>query len=121
VDVGVGKHPFVTLGIGAQANNREVDIAATERTQQSVDVPADAAAVTRNTRGVNQHPGRPTGGHSTPLKGPHNIRTTPQGFIGPVCPLKRKPTPVLPRRCARDTGACRDEWFPSSRSIVMPT
>jgi hypothetical protein len=112
VDLGVGQQPFVTLGIGAQANNREVNLAATERAQQSVDVPADAAAVTRNTRSVNQHPGRTTGGHNTPLKGPHNIQTTPPALIGPVCPLKRKPTPVPARRCAHDTGACRVEWFP---------
>jgi hypothetical protein len=52
-DAGGGQFTRVALGIGALAHDRDVGARSGQCAQQPVDVPADAAPVGRDTRGVD--------------------------------------------------------------------
>ena len=112
-DLGAGQHPAVTLRVGALATTARSAVRAdpAERAEQAVDVAADTASVGGDTRGVDEHAGRTTGGHVA----------TPRGLLArPLARVRRSnacraPTTPLDTASLRDLSGAR-----AGRSIDHP-
>src|SRR5262245_3258941 len=85
---------FVALTVRTLTDHGQVDVLPPrQRTEQTVHVTADTTTVSRHARGVNQHPGHLTGGHSVLLTRTrrHTTYGRPDRSLRPP-PMRRAPT-----------------------------